>query len=158
MRQGDVREANARQARVRETGALTESVHPVVVGQLGSRQATMPAVVQRVDCDDCRGRGRRCADCVMTVILGRPPVDPALDAAAHPGAAHPGADDPATDHLDVDHLDVDHLDVDHLDQGDLDEGDRAALRVLTEAGLLAPTALASVAVRPLTRPADPSSS
>lgn len=35
----------------------------------------------RIDCDHCAARGRHCGDCVVTVILGAPPVEAGLDEA-----------------------------------------------------------------------------
>lgn len=35
----------------------------------------------RIDCGHCAARGRHCGDCVVTVILGTPPVETGLDEA-----------------------------------------------------------------------------
>jgi hypothetical protein len=32
-----------------------------------------------IDCDACEARGLACGDCVVTVLLGAPPVDDLLD-------------------------------------------------------------------------------
>jgi hypothetical protein len=45
------------------------------------RREVEEGVVVLIDCDSCTVRGLACGDCVITVLLGVPPVGVELDAA-----------------------------------------------------------------------------
>lgn len=59
-----------------------------------------------IDCDDCAVRGLACGDCVVTVLLGGPPQDDAVEDGdatprahrQHPGELHPGEPHPGELH------------------------------------------------------------
>ena len=75
-----------------------------------------------VDCDGCAVRGPACSDCVVSVLLGMPPVreDPGPAAGRAPRGGAAGT------------------------AGDLDDAERAALGVLAGSGLVPPLRLVPV--------------
>jgi hypothetical protein len=80
-----------------------------------------------IDCDRCRMRGRGCADCVVTVLLGAPPTESEHAATGLPHGALRVAGLAGVDAT--------------LADVELDEADRTALRVLADSGLVSPLPL-----------------
>lgn len=89
-----------------------------------------------IDCDACAVRGPACGDCVVTVLLGMPPVRDA-------GRATEGGPGPWVDP--------------ELDQAiELDGQEQAAIAVLAGSGLVPPLRLVPVdRSSDVARPADP---
>jgi hypothetical protein len=96
-----------------------------------------------IDCDTCQARGPACGDCVVTVLLGAPPVPVA--APPDPTVLDPTVLDPTV--LDPTVLDPTVLDPTVLDPTvlDLDRAEQAAIAVLAGSGLVPPLRLLQAA-------------
>jgi hypothetical protein len=78
-----------------------------------------------IDCDTCTARGTGCADCVVTVLLGAPPVwsgtDPVVVPMPARGATAEATEPPASGVV-----------------VEFDDVERRAVRALAEGGLIPP--------------------
>jgi predicted small lipoprotein YifL len=100
------------------------------------RPSTNLGELMVIDCDACAARGPACGDCVVSVLLGGPPVQGREGAATSPDARPPAAVPPV----------------------DLDGAERAALAVLAGCGLVPPLRLVPAeepARTPRTEPGEP---